>query len=83
MGHQVVMAPKYMWNQGDMSATLKYVVTQNQADSRYRNPTKRQQKEGVARRALQAATGVLPMTGAREDRRFLARPRFSLPHCES
>ena len=63
LGLSFTMAPRYQWATREMSCHLKYSVKKLLAKGRYRKATKRQLEQGEARRGLEAAQGVLPVTG--------------------
>lgn len=63
LGLSFTMAPRYQWATHEMSCHLKYSVKKLFAKDRYRKATKSQLEKGEARRGLEAAQGVLPVTG--------------------
>ena len=63
MGLSVALAPRYQWAEREMSSQLKYSTTKLKAKGRYAKPTKAQLQRGEARRGLEAAKGILPITG--------------------
>ena len=62
MGLLVALAPRYNWAEGVMTPQLKYSVVKLDASARYKKPTKAQRQRGHARRGLEAAQGVPPLT---------------------
>ena len=64
-GLDMAMAPKYEWHNNEMTAHVKYGVRKGLAKYRFRKPTKKQLAMGQARRAQQAALGLLPARQAR------------------
>ena len=63
LGLSFTMAPRCQWATHEMSCHLKYSVKKLKAEDRYRKATKMQLEQGEARRGLEAAKGVLPVTG--------------------
>ena len=63
LGLSFTMAPRYQWAEREMSCHLQCSVTKRFAKDRYRKPTQKQLEEGEACRGLEAAKGVLPVTG--------------------
>ena len=62
-GVSFVIAPIYQWTTHEITCHLKYSVKKPCARDPYRKATKNQREQGEARRGLEAARGVLPVTG--------------------